>query len=490
MYVVNDGNSTVTAYDAATGTVAATINVGGGDNGVAAAQDGRTVYVTNSADNTVSVISTASNTVTATIPVGSFPFDMAVGRDGTSAYVANDGDNTVSVISTATGAVTGTISGFSFPQGVATANVPSAAPAVTGVSPGFGPQAGGTQVTISGSGFTGATAVHFGATAASAFTVTSDTQITATAPAAASLGPVDVTVTTPAGTSAISPAGTYRYVNETGRVTAAGRVTVGGNDAEFGFAARDTQAGGPVKGHLEYENQAAGVHIDQAAFTVFYLTSTTTAHAEGTARCTIRGTTGTCPITVTATDAGDAAEHDDASIHPDKFTLTYNTTTVGGTVEDGHVEVAPEPGGSTAVGARALRPAALAAQPVDAAPAAAAMTGSFSASLLGISLSGGRCGTAALVFTDGTAAGDLSCLLLGIAGINIDLNLRLASGTAGTGTSTVSGTATITVAGLLPVSLPATVVLTTSGTTAGLRLTVAGITLPVLPIGTGGIQLG
>ena len=61
-------------------------------------------------------------------------------------------------------------------------------------------------MTITGSGFTGATAVHFGATAATSLTVNSDTQITATAPAAASLGQVDVTVTTPAGTSATGPA--------------------------------------------------------------------------------------------------------------------------------------------------------------------------------------------------------------------------------------------------------------------------------------------
>jgi hypothetical protein len=50
----------------------------------------------------------------------------------------------------------------------------------------------------------------------------------------------------------------------------------------------------------------------------------------------------------------------------------------------------------------------------------------------------------------------------------------------------VTGTATITVAGLLPV----TEVLTASGTTTGLQLTVAGVSLPARPIGTGGIQIG
>ena len=52
-------------------------------------------------------------------------------------------------------------------------------------------------MTITGTGFTGATAVDFGTTAATNLTVVSDTQITATSPAGT--GTVDVTVTTPGG---------------------------------------------------------------------------------------------------------------------------------------------------------------------------------------------------------------------------------------------------------------------------------------------------
>ena len=48
-----------------------------------------------------------------------------------------------------------------------------AAPAVTGVSPAAGPFAGGTKVTITGTGFAGATAVGFGSAAATTFTVNS-----------------------------------------------------------------------------------------------------------------------------------------------------------------------------------------------------------------------------------------------------------------------------------------------------------------------------
>src|SRR5439155_1763692 len=48
-----------------------------------------------------------------------------------------------------------------------------AAPAVTGINPASGPEAGGTTVTIDGSGFTGATDVQFGGTAAVSMTVDS-----------------------------------------------------------------------------------------------------------------------------------------------------------------------------------------------------------------------------------------------------------------------------------------------------------------------------
>lgn len=71
------------------------------------------------------------------------------------------------------------------------------------IGPGSGPLTGGTPVTIAGRDLEGATAVKFGANAASAnFTVVSDNEITAVSPPAAQPGAVDITVTTPGGTSA------------------------------------------------------------------------------------------------------------------------------------------------------------------------------------------------------------------------------------------------------------------------------------------------
>src|SRR5262249_40007793 len=66
-------------------------------------------------------------------------------------------------------------------------------------------------VTVTGSGFTGTTDVFFGSTAA-AFTVVSDTQLTATAPAHA-VGTIDVTVRNAVGTSATSAADHYSLVD-------------------------------------------------------------------------------------------------------------------------------------------------------------------------------------------------------------------------------------------------------------------------------------
>ncbi len=66
-------------------------------------------------------------------------------------------------------------------------------------------------VTIEGTGFTGAMAVMFGTVSATSFTVNSDTQITAVSPGNVANATVDITVTTPAGTSAINTADLYTY---------------------------------------------------------------------------------------------------------------------------------------------------------------------------------------------------------------------------------------------------------------------------------------
>src|SRR6202042_3667667 len=65
-------------------------------------------------------------------------------------------------------------------------------------------------VTITGTHFTGASAVKFGTSAATSVVVLSSTKITAKTPAHAA-GVVDVRVVTPAGTSAVVAADKYTY---------------------------------------------------------------------------------------------------------------------------------------------------------------------------------------------------------------------------------------------------------------------------------------
>ena len=90
-------------------------------------------------------------------------------------------------------------------------------PVVTSVDPRHGRQAGGTLVTIIGNDLEGATAVHFGANAATSVTVYSHHLVTAKSPAGT--GTVDVTVTTPAGTSPANRKDQFTYSSKFPTVT-------------------------------------------------------------------------------------------------------------------------------------------------------------------------------------------------------------------------------------------------------------------------------
>lgn len=119
----------------------------------------------------------------------------------------------------------------------------SVVPVVSKLSPKAGPAAGGTSVAITGSGLSGATSVRFGSTAAASYKVNSSTSISALAPAGTS-GIVDVTVTTAAGTSAISKGDRFKFkaptvtsVTPSSGTTAGGTsVTIGGSGFALGAA--------------------------------------------------------------------------------------------------------------------------------------------------------------------------------------------------------------------------------------------------------------
>jgi hypothetical protein len=103
------------------------------------------------------------------------------------------------------------------------------APAVTGLSATSGSTAGGTTVTLSGSGFLGATGVFFGGVAAASVLVLSDTSLLAVTPALPA-GTLDVTVTIPGATSALGKADRFTF-------TAAAAPAVNGVVANMGSTA-------------------------------------------------------------------------------------------------------------------------------------------------------------------------------------------------------------------------------------------------------------
>jgi hypothetical protein len=84
-------------------------------------------------------------------------------------------------------------------------------PAITSVTPASGSIAGGTEVKVTGTDFTAASAVKFGDTPAASYAVLSETEMTATAPETTKAGRVDITVTTVAGTSLTSGGDRFNY---------------------------------------------------------------------------------------------------------------------------------------------------------------------------------------------------------------------------------------------------------------------------------------
>ncbi|MFF6842335.1 IPT/TIG domain-containing protein [Streptomyces tanashiensis] len=340
VYVANRGGNSVSVVDTATNTVVATVPTGAGTSSVLADPDGTRVYAANTFVNTMSVIDTATLTVTATVPTGSRPWGLAMGKTvppAVSAIAPDRGPTTGGTIVTLTGShLTGT-TGVTFDgtpaSGVtvvddttvtaaAPAHTPGSvavsltakgrtvtagtytyqrpAPTITAVTPAKGPASGGTAVTVTGTGFTGATAVAFGATPAASFTVHSDTEITATSPAATAAGPADVTVTTPAATSTTSPADRYTYTRDTTKLTADPlllSLTPGQLNINLNLSATltDITTGKPISGA-----------------TVKFTVGTTTVCSATTNPAGIATCTGPCPVIAVLLNLGYTASYNGA----------------------------------------------------------------------------------------------------------------------------------------------------------------------------------
>jgi len=85
------------------------INFGRDEN--PALEEARTVYVVNEGDDTVSVIDGISRSVIATTPVGKSPHYIVLDPSGRYAYVTNGESNSVTILDTATHRVVSTIEG-------------------------------------------------------------------------------------------------------------------------------------------------------------------------------------------------------------------------------------------------------------------------------------------------------------------------------------------------------------------------------------------
>ena len=168
----------------------------------------------------------ATGTADMTVTTAAITASSAVARGGTGAGTVN--------ITVTTRAGTSKIT----PADDYTYTAPR--PAVSGVSPAGGSTAGGTTVTITGTGLAGATGVRFGATAG-VITADSGTQITVTSPPGK--GTVTLTVTTPAGTSPVTAVGRYAYTTRP-KLTQSISFTAPASGTAGGSAALSATGGG------------------------------------------------------------------------------------------------------------------------------------------------------------------------------------------------------------------------------------------------------
>jgi hypothetical protein len=161
----------------------------------------------------------------------------------------------------------------------------TAPPSVHKVSPASGPTAGGARVTVTGTGFTGVTAVNFGSASGRSVHITSSSKLTVVAPRHSG-GVANVRVVTRHGTSAIRTADRFTYV---------ARPTITGVSPTAGAIAGSTEV--TIAGHNFVRVTSVKFGTAKARpVTVTSsrkLTVTAPAHAAGTVQISVRTKYGT-----------------------------------------------------------------------------------------------------------------------------------------------------------------------------------------------------
>jgi IPT/TIG domain len=170
----------------------------------------------------------------------------------------------------------------------------SPAPTLERLEPPSGPEAGGTPVTITGTGLTAETAVRFGAAAATSVEFKSETEVVAISPAGS--GAVEVAVTTAGGTSATSAGDTFTYTAPPAPAPALERLEPSSGGEEGGTVVMIT--GSNLAG-------ATAVDFGSAAALGFEVRSATEIVADSPAGSGAVEVTVTTPAGTSAASAGD-----------------------------------------------------------------------------------------------------------------------------------------------------------------------------------------
>jgi N-acetylneuraminic acid mutarotase len=298
---MNTGRAYQTATLLPTGQV---LVAGGYDNGALATAELYNAGGTSTPAPTVTGVSPATGpaaggtavTVTGTnLSGGSVAFG-GIAATGVSCTAASctatspAGTGTVDVTVTTAGGTSATSSADQFAYQAA----PPPAPAVTAVSPASGPASGGTAVTVTGSNLSGGS-VAFGTAVGTGVSCTA-TSCAATSPAGT--GTVNVTVTTPGGTSATSAADQFTYTT-----TPVGPVVTGVSPAS-----------GPAAGGTAVTVTGANLTGGAVAFGG---TAATGVSCTATS-CTATSPAGTGTVNVTVTTSGGTS----ATSAADQFTYT------------------------------------------------------------------------------------------------------------------------------------------------------------------------